>query len=561
MNKAATLIDIPASGRFDPKHDLLASIVVFLVAMPLSMGIAIASGAPPALGLFSGIIGGIVVGLLAGSPLQVSGPAAGLSVIVFQLIQELGLQALGIVVLLAGLIQLAAGVFRMGQYFRAVSPAVIEGMLAGIGVLIFAGQFHVMVDDKPSADGITNILSIPAAVMKGILPMDDSSHHLAAMVGLVTMAVLLFWKPFAPKFLKSIPAPLAGVIVGTALASSLGWAVQRVDVPAAIQDSLHFVAMPDMSAGTIKALLISATTLALVASAETLLCASAVDKMHTGPRTNYDREMMAQGIGNMLAGSIGALPITGVIVRSSANLVAGGRSRWSAVFHGVWILLLVAVFPQVLRLIPTASLAAILVYTGAKLMNPKALMNLSRFGRAEVVIHLATMLMIVFTDLLTGVLVGIGLSTLRLLYVFTHLRIEVEVDRANNRTDLHLDGAATFLRKPQLAAVLESVPNNTALHVHLKGLSFIDHACLELFMDWDRINESAGGELIMDWDRLMGVFRNTSAASPNGQVMKSAVSPGTAHAAGPDPGDPAREAKNARTRDSVLSGSGDLTGK
>ncbi len=556
MTKKAALVDIPAHGRFDPRHDLPASIVVFLVAMPLSMGIAIASGAPPALGLISGVIGGILVGALAGSPLQVSGPAAGLSVIVFELVQKFGLASLGIVVLLAGLIQFAAGLLKIGQYFRAVSPAVIEGMLAGIGVLIFAGQFHVMVDDKPSASGVTNILSIPSAVMKGIFPMDDSSHHLAAMIGLSTLTVLILWKPLAPRWLKTIPAPLAGVIVGTVVASIMGWTIQRVDVPSAIQDSFHFVSMPEFEAGKIKALLISAATLALVASAETLLCASAVDKMHTGPRTNYDREMIAQGTGNILAGALGALPITGVIVRSSANITAGGRSRWSGVFHGVWMLLLVVMFPQLLRMIPTASLAAILVYTGAKLMNPGAIAALARYGRAEVVIHLATMLTIVFTDLLTGVLTGIALSTLRLLYVFTHLRIDMNVDRDNNRTDLHLEGAATFLRKPQLAAVLESVAPNTALHVHLKQLTFIDHACLELFMDWDRINEPAGGQLIMDWDRLMAAFRSDApAVEPSKRApdayLNSTDSP--PHAVIPRGGPPIGEAR----RTSVLTGVSD----
>lgn len=557
MTKKATLVDIPAHGRFDPRHDLPASVVVFLVAMPLSMGIAIASGAPPALGLISGIIGGIVVGLLAGSPLQVSGPAAGLSVIVFELVQKHGLASLGIVVLLAGLIQLAAGLLKIGQYFRAVSPAVIEGMLAGIGVLIFAGQFHVMVDDKPSAEGLKNILSIPSAVMKGIFPMDDSSHHLAAMIGLTTLAVLILWKPLAPKFLKSIPAPLVGVIVGTAVAAIANWSIQRVDVPASIVDSFHLVSMPAMDGGHIKAILISALTLALVASAETLLCASAVDQMHTGPRTNYDREMIAQGTGNMIAGALGALPITGVIVRSSANIAAGGRSRWSAVFHGAWIMLLVVAFPQLLRMIPTASLAAILVYTGAKLANPKAMTALARYGRAEVVIYLATMLTIVFTDLLTGVITGVVLSTLRLLYVFTHLRIDLNVDRDNNRTDLHLEGAATFLRKPQLAAVLESVAPNTALHVHLKQLSFIDHACLELFMDWDRINEPAGGQLIMDWDRLMAAFHSSSPPAVPARIASDEFLNG---AEGPPAGiRPRNGSPDGESRKSVLSGAPDAT--
>ena len=182
--------------------DALASVVVFLVALPLCMGIAIASGLPPAAGLVTGIIGGLVVGSIAGSPLQVSGPAAGLAVIVFQLVQQFGVAKLGIIVLLAGLLQLTAGLFKVGQLFRAVSPAVIHGMLGGIGVLIFASQFHVMLDDVPKGSGVNNLLSIPGAIMSGIFPVDGSTHHQAAAVGLVTIVALLGWIKFSPSRLK-----------------------------------------------------------------------------------------------------------------------------------------------------------------------------------------------------------------------------------------------------------------------------------------------------------------------------------------------------------------------
>src|SRR5687767_13563207 len=185
-------------------HDFLASIVVFLVALPLCMGVAIASGMPPAAGLITGVIGGIVVGSIAGSPLQVSGPAAGLTVLVYQIVKDerLGLPMLGVVVLGAGALQLAAGLARFGQWFRAVSPAVIQGMLAGIGVLILASQFHVMVDDKPRENGLANLLSIPEAVWKGVTPSEDTTHQEAAWAGILTIAVILLWKPLAPKRLK-----------------------------------------------------------------------------------------------------------------------------------------------------------------------------------------------------------------------------------------------------------------------------------------------------------------------------------------------------------------------
>ncbi len=222
-------------------RDFLASIVVFLVALPLCMGIAIASGAPPALGLITGIVGGLVVGSLAGSPLQVSGPAAGMAVLVYQLVQDHGLIMLGVVGLIAGGLQLLAGVLRMGQWFRAISPSVIHGMLAGIGVLIFASQIHVMLDDAPRASGLLNIAAIPEAIVKAI-PTDSSVHHLAAMAGIVTILTIVLWNQFKPKRLSLIPGPLLGVIVGT------GFAIAASTSPPArlwpgslIRTSLHSV--------------------------------------------------------------------------------------------------------------------------------------------------------------------------------------------------------------------------------------------------------------------------------------------------------------------------------
>jgi len=199
-------------------HDFMASIVVFLVALPLCMGIAIASGAPPALGLITGVVGGLVVGAIAGSPLQVSGPAAGLTVLVWEMINQHGIGMLGAIVLLAGLIQIGMGALKAGPWFRAISPAVIQGMLAGIGVLIIGSQIHVMVDDAPKGSGLTNLLSIPEAIWKGLTPMDGSSHHLAAIIGVITMAIIFSWS-YAPKKLKIVPAPLVAVRKGSNISS------------------------------------------------------------------------------------------------------------------------------------------------------------------------------------------------------------------------------------------------------------------------------------------------------------------------------------------------------
>ncbi len=488
------------------RNEMLASVVVFLVALPLCMGIAIASGAPPAAGLITGIIGGLIVGVFAGAPLQVSGPAAGLSVIVYQLVQTHGYGALGWIVLAAGAIQLIAGVAGLGQWFRAVSPAVIHAMLAGIGVLIFVSQFHVMVDDTPRTTGLENLVAIPEAIMKGVTPADGSIHFQAAMVGLLTLGLMVAWKPLAPKALKAVPAPLVAVVGATAFASIAGLGVNRVDIPENMMEAVTFPTVADLgSLGW--GVLVSGFALAFVASAETLLCATAVDKLHDGPRARFDRELSAQGLGNVLCGLVGALPMTGVIVRSSANVAAGARTRGSAILHGVWLLVFCAALPFVLRAIPTSVLAAVLVFTGYRLVDVAAIKELARFGRIELAIYASTLVAIVTVDLLTGVVLGIALSLLRILFDVSTLRVDVQHDEASDRWDLDLTGAATVMRLPKLVQALESIPRDADLHVHLDRLGYIDHACIDLLMSWEKQNAGSGGRLSVDWEGLEARFR------------------------------------------------------
>lgn len=493
------------------KNDFLASIVVFLVALPLCMGIAIASGVDPAKGLITGIIGGLVVGLLAGAPLQVSGPAAGLTVIVYDTIQEHGIEMLGIIVLIAGIIQLGAGLLRLGQWFRAVSPAVIHGMLAGIGVLIFASQFHVMVDDQPRGSGLQNLITIPEAIWKGVVPSDqtEAAHHWAALIGLLTIVSIVAWKTAAPKRLQVVPAPLVGVVLATAVAglTGLGEQIKLVTIPASLGSTIEWPTLATIRGAIDSDVLMSAAAIAFIASAETLLCATAVDQMHRGPRCKYDRELTAQGIGNSLCGLVGALPMTGVIVRSSANVEAGAKTRSSAVLHGAWLLLCVMMLPWLLSMIPMACLGALLVYTGYKLVNLKIVKTLARYGRGEVAIYLVTVLTIVAADLLTGVVIGIGLAALKLLYTFSYLDIRVEDRPQENTMDIRLVGTATFVKLPKLAAALEQVPRGRQLRVHLENLSYIDHACLDLLMSWEKQHEAMGGSLAIDWDDLTARVR------------------------------------------------------
>jgi len=501
-NSPVAAISSPAPEKKAWIQDILASIVVFLVALPLCLGIAIASGAPPALGLITGIIGGLVVGSIAGSPLQVSGPAAGLAVLVFELVGAHGLAMLGVVGLMAGALQLIAGSLKLGQWFRAISPSVIHGMLAGIGVLIFASQFHVMIDDKPHGSGIANLIAIPGAIYKAVLPADMSTHHLAGAIGLITLATIVLWNLFKPAALKSVPAALVAVIVGTVAAAVADLPIARVDVPASLVASLNIPTAAAFARALDPDIIVLALVFAFVASAETLLCATAVDQMHTGPRTKYDQELRAQGIGNMLCGAVGALPMTGVIVRSSANVQAGGTSRLSAILHGAWLLGTVVALPFVLNQIPTAALAAILVYTGYKLLNLAQIRKIGAFGRVELGVYFATLLGIVLADLLTGVLIGFAITIVKLVWSLTHVRIDKVVDKATGRVDFDLHGSATFVAIPRLAAALETVPTGAEVHIQIEHLDHIDHACLDMLAAWGRQHEATGGKLILEWHEL-----------------------------------------------------------
>ena len=483
--------------KTDWRRELMASVVVFLVALPLCMGIAIASGVPPALGLISGIVGGLVVGFIGGSPLQVSGPAAGLAVLVWQFVDKFGVQSLGWVVLCAGLIQMASGAAKLGRWFRAVSPAVIKGMLAGIGVLIFASQFHVMVDDKPRGSGITNLLSIPEAIYKGILPVDGSVHHLAAIIGILGIASIVLWEKFKPAKVKALPGPLVAVVVVAAIAQILQLPINYVDIPENLFAGLNVPQLADSSLFTTPAFWGAVIGFALIASAETLLCATAVDRMHDGVRTNYDKELFAQGVANSLCGGLGALPITGVIVRSSANVEAGAKTRASAIFHGIWLVLFVGFLPFVLSWIPTAALAAILVFTGYKLVNPPAIMKLWKSDRPEFLVFASTVIAIVATDLLTGVLIGFGLALAKLLYTFLHLEIVVQEAEHDKSVDVAFRGAATFVHLPRIAEKLDAIDDEVEVHFHLGSLAYADHAIMELFDEW---SHRRVGEVVTEWN-------------------------------------------------------------
>lgn len=489
--------------------DVAASFVVFLIALPLSMGIAIASGVPPALGLVTAVIGGLVVGCFGGAPLQISGPSAGLTVLVLQMHQAHGMATFGLIVLLAGVLQFIAGVLKIGRQFQAVSPAVIRGMLAGIGILIILSQFHVMLDSDIPGSGVDNLMAIPAVLWRTINDHHDLLHDEAALIGVLTLAVVVSWGRLRPAALKVVPGPLLGATLAAAAAKALALPIRYVAVPASFEELLHLPSLQTLALATDGSVLVAAVALAFVASAETLLCAGAVSRMHDRGRTRYDRELAVHGIANALCGLVGALPLTGVISRSTANVEAGARTRWATPLHAVWIAAFVLLLPGLLSLVPTSSLAAILVYIGFKLINAKAVRQLARFGRPVLLIFVLTVLGVVFINLLKGIIFGLVLSALRLMYQMSHVHFELEKTPDPDgpgpeleRWELHMYGSATFLGLPKLQDVLDDVKPGVELNVHFDELQFIDHACLDLLSEFRMRHGRNGGRVNVSWEAL-----------------------------------------------------------
>jgi MFS superfamily sulfate permease-like transporter len=466
-------------------RDFISSIVVFLVALPLCMGIAVASGMPPQTGLITGIVGGIVVGALAGSPLQVSGPAAGLAVLVFEIVREQGVAALAIIVILAGAMQILAGAARIGHWFRAISPAIVHGMLAGIGLLIVASQLHVLLDRSPLPNGLSNLAAVPGAFVD-LSPVSVGSAEWAFALGAITIASFLAWEKFRPKALTLVPGALIGVVTATLIAVALRPDVKRVVVPANLLEGVKFPTVADITAGlTSPPVLITALVIAFIASAETLLSAAAVDRMHDGPRTQYNKELVSQGVGNMICGFIGGLPMTGVIVRSSANVQAGAATRLSTMLHGTWILGFVMLLPWVLREMPTAALAGVLVVTGWRLVKISHATHLfNQYGALPAAIWAVTFVMVVVTDLLTGVLTGLALSLLEIIPHLHNLKLDIEQKVENEVTEIALTGSATFVNLPKLANRLDTLPDGGRIKLNFGKLSYLDHTCAEMITDW-----------------------------------------------------------------------------
>jgi MFS superfamily sulfate permease-like transporter len=485
------------------KNDLSAGIVVFLVAVPLCLGIALASGASFFSGMIAGIIGGILIGFLSNSHLSVSGPAAGLAAIVLVSINQLGaFETFLLAVLLAGLVQLLLGFLKAGAIANYIPSSVIKGMLTAIGIIIILKQIpHAFGYDK-NAEGDLKFVQIDGEnTFSGLINSISKIDLGATLICLISLAILILWeRPFFKKKLKLLPGGLVAVsvavvlneillITGSSLAIQNGHLV-KVPVAASFNEFLGFFTMPDFSQWNNPQVYMVAVTLAAVASIETLLCIEAVDKLDPEKRnTSPNRELIAQGIGNMTSGLIGGLPITSVIVRSSANVNAQARSKLSTIIHGLLLLICVSLIPTVLNKIPLASLAAILLMTGYKLCNPALFRKMFGYGKYQWVPFMVTVIAIVLTDLLTGVGIGLGVSILALLYgnyknsYFFHK----ENHKQGEAILIHLSEEVSFLNKASIKLTLEHLPSNSTVILDAYDAQYIDHDVLELIRDFKDI--------------------------------------------------------------------------
>jgi carbonic anhydrase len=487
----------PRRGRFRVSGaDLSASITVFLIAVPMSLGLAVAMDAPLAAGLVSAAIGGIVAGLLGGTPLQVSGPSAGLTVVTAELIQIYGWRTTCAITVGAGLLQILLGSLRAARSALAVSPAIVHGTLAGIGVAIALAQLHIVFGEVPRSSALDNVLSLPSRLAH----FDPAGP----LVGALTIALLIAWPRMPGQLgaaLRRIPAALAAVVIATAVAAAAAPNIARVDLP-----SWHSHALPELPRGPVAALATAVFTVMLVASLESLLAAVSVDKLAADrsttatkdgspppapvKRSDLDRELRAQGVANAVSGLAGGLAVSGGAVRSSANVRAGATSRASTVLHGVWVLLAALLLVTALEWIPLAALAALVMVVGIQMVSFAHIRKVHR--HREFLVYGATISGVVLAGVLEGVAIGIVVAVAVALHRLARTRITVT--EQDGRYLVAARGQLTFLAVPRLSRVLGKLPHGVDAVVELDGF-FMDHAAYETIQDWYAAQTALGGRI------------------------------------------------------------------
>ena len=484
------------------KNDIPAGIVVFFVALPLCLGIALASGAPLFSGLISGIIGGIVVGALSGSKIGVSGPAAGLAAIVLVAIGDLdGFQNFLVAVVLAGIIQILFGVLKAGVIGYFFPSSVIKGMLTGIGIIIILKQIpHFFGYDSEPEGADSFIESTGENTFSALAHILDNITMGSMVVGFIGLGVILFWDNILSKkgkFFKVVQGPLVAVALGiifyvlTKSSETLGISgahLVSVPIPEDVSSFLGQFSFPNFAVITNPDVWVVAFTMALVASLETLLCVEATDKLDPDKNvTPTNRELLAQGTGNVISGLIGGLPITQVIVRSSANIQSGGKTKFSTIFHGFLLLASVVLIPRLLNQIPLSVLAAILLVVGYKLAKPSLFKKMYALGWKQSVPFFVTVVGIVFTDLLVGISIGLLVGVIVILmksYQNSHFLHIEDKSNGKHKIKMALAEEVTFFNKGAILKELDSLPRDTYLELNLLKTRYLDYDIIEILEDF-----------------------------------------------------------------------------
>ncbi|MEZ4947280.1 MAG: SulP family inorganic anion transporter [Cyclobacteriaceae bacterium] len=480
------------------KSDLPSSIIVFFVALPLCLGIALASGAPLFSGIIAGVVGGIVVGMISNSALGVSGPAAGLTVIVLSSIEKLGaFEAFLLAVVLAGLLQIILGVLKAGVIGYYFPSSVIKGMLSAIGVIIILKQIpHAFGYDNDYEGDLTFFQADGENTFSEIVVMIDSISPGAILLSMLSLAILIFWDNYLGKrhqFFKLIQGPLVVVVFGilyqiAAVNYFPRLALEQqhlVNVPMAenITQFMGQFTLPNFNYIFQYDIWIIAFTIAVVASLESLLSVEATDNLDKQKRvTNTNRELIAQGTGNLVSGLIGGLPVTQVIIRSSVNIQSGGKTKLSAILHGIFLLICVGTIPGILNMIPLAVLAAILLVVGFKLVKPDSIMQMYKLGWGQFLPFIVTIIGVVMTDLLTGIVLGFSVSLviiLRRSFKNSHF-LHVESSSGKNQVKMTLAEEVYFLNKGAILNELNNVKNGCHVTIDISRSVNIDHDVLEV---------------------------------------------------------------------------------
>ena len=484
------------------KSDFASGLVVFLVALPLCLGIAMASGAPLFSGIITGIVGGLVVGYLSTSHLSVSGPAAGLTAIVLTAITDLGsFNIFLLAVFLAGLIQLALGFIKAGSISNYFPTNVIEGMLAGIGIIIILKQLPHAVGYDRDFEGDEAFLQDSGNTISSMLDAVNYVHAGSIVVVLVSLAILIAWdKVGFLKKLKLVPGALVAVVVGIALNELFVWSgsslaisgshLVTLPVPESVSELAAIIVSPDFSAIGNKQVWITALTIAIVASVETLLCIEAADRMDAQKRyTDTNTELKAQGVGNVIASLLGGLPMTSVVVRTSANNNAGAKSKMSAMIHGLLLLVCVVSIPFLLNKIPLATLAAVLLMVGYKLAKPSIFVHFFSKGKYQFAPFIATLFAVVFTDLLKGVALGLAISVIFVLKGNLKRAYKFRKEEYENGDVIHIDLAqeVSFLNKAAIKETLNQIPENSVVVINAHDTVYIAHDILDLIREFKTI--------------------------------------------------------------------------